>query len=358
MKTVLVIGGGYAGSNVAKQLDEYASVTLVEPKEAFQHNIAALRALVDPTWPARIFFPYDRLLTNGRVVRDRAVKVDGERVVLGSGQELRPDIVVLATGSSYPFPAKSDHPDRADAIAQYRATHAKLSQAGRVMLLGAGAVGLELAGEIAAAWPDKRVTLVDLAERILPGPYDERLRDELNRQLDALGVERVLGSPLARPPETTPGELGAFATSTAAGVRIEADIWFRSYGVAPATEYLAGELAAARTGDGYLAVSPELRVAGLSNVYALGDIAAIDDNKAGVARRQAEVVVANIKAQLAGGEPTVYTPVPPAIVLPLGPSGGAGQLPGTDQLLGAAGVADLKGRDMMMDRYLQLFGAV
>jgi hypothetical protein len=51
------------------------------------------------------------------------------------------------------------------------------------MLVGAGSAGLELAGEIAAAWPDKDVVLVDIADHILPGPYDQRLCDELNRQL-------------------------------------------------------------------------------------------------------------------------------------------------------------------------------
>ena len=33
--SVVVIGGGYAGVNVAKALDEVADVTLVEPKDAF-----------------------------------------------------------------------------------------------------------------------------------------------------------------------------------------------------------------------------------------------------------------------------------------------------------------------------------
>ena len=40
--TVVVIGGGYGGVNVAKALDEVADVTLVEPKDAFFHNVAAL----------------------------------------------------------------------------------------------------------------------------------------------------------------------------------------------------------------------------------------------------------------------------------------------------------------------------
>ena len=46
--TVVVVGGGYGGITVAKALDETSDVVLVEPKDAFMHNIAALRALVDP----------------------------------------------------------------------------------------------------------------------------------------------------------------------------------------------------------------------------------------------------------------------------------------------------------------------
>src|ERR1700733_2811087 len=105
---VVVIGGGYGGISAAKALDEVASVVLVEPKDAFVHNVAALRALADPSWLARIYLPYGRLLANGRVVRDRAAKVDAGRVTLASGEEIRADYIVLATGSTYPFPAKSD----------------------------------------------------------------------------------------------------------------------------------------------------------------------------------------------------------------------------------------------------------
>src|ERR1700734_1480229 len=96
---VVVIGGGYGGINVAKSLDDVASVVLVEPKDAFVHNVAALRALADPSWLPRIYLPYDKLLGHGRVVRDRAAKVDTGRVTLASGEEIRADYIVLATGS-------------------------------------------------------------------------------------------------------------------------------------------------------------------------------------------------------------------------------------------------------------------
>jgi len=83
--TVVVIGGGYGGVGVAKALDGEVEVVLVEPKDAFVHNIGALRALVEPSFLPKIFLPYDRLLERGRVVRDRAVEVSADRVVLASG---------------------------------------------------------------------------------------------------------------------------------------------------------------------------------------------------------------------------------------------------------------------------------
>ncbi|MDQ1510631.1 MAG: apoptosis-inducing factor 2, partial [Actinomycetota bacterium] len=146
--TVVVLGGGYGGVAIAKALDADVDVVLVEPKDSFVHNIGALRALVEPAFLPKIFLPYDRLLTRGRVVRDRAVEVSPHRVVLASGDAIDADYVVLATGSTYPFPAKSDAHDAEDAIDNYRAAYDELTRAKRVLLVGAGAVGIELAGEI------------------------------------------------------------------------------------------------------------------------------------------------------------------------------------------------------------------
>ena len=61
----VVVGGGYGGINAAKALDDVADVTLVDPSEAFVHNVAAWRALVEPKWLDRIFFPYEHLLAHG-----------------------------------------------------------------------------------------------------------------------------------------------------------------------------------------------------------------------------------------------------------------------------------------------------
>jgi NADH dehydrogenase FAD-containing subunit len=356
--SVVVLGGGYGGINAAKALDDVADVTLVDPTESFVHNIAAWRALVEPEWIDRIFLPYEHLLAHGRFVRDRAVAIHGRRVTLASGDVLEPDYLVLATGSYYPFPAKTEEPDVASARSRLRAAHEALLVADRALIVGAGPSGLELAGEIKAFYPDKQVTIADVSADILTGPYDQGLRDELRRQLDELGVELRLGVALSELPSATPATLAPIRVGTADGGELVADIWFRAFGVRPHSDYLqGGSLDDRRDERGYVRVDEHMRVVGETNVFALGDVSDADRDMAGIATRQAGVVAANVRASIAGeSQLTRWETMPPLIVIPLGPEGGAGSL--GDGVLDAATIADLKGRHMGIDTYGSLFDAV
>ncbi|MEU7583875.1 FAD-dependent oxidoreductase [Streptomyces sp. NPDC041068] len=359
-RTVAVIGGGYGGAAVAKALDEEADVVLVDPKDAFVHAAGSLRALVAPEWAGNIFFPYDGLLRRGRVVRDRAVGVDSDGVTLASGGRVDADYLVLATGSGYPYPAKTDTDVAAEALGRLRATHEELSGAERVLIVGAGPVGLELAGEIKAVWPDKGVVVVDPADQLVPG-FDAAMREDLLRQLEGLGVELRLGTALAEEPPSEPGQAKEFTVGTTDGGEVGADIWFRCYGVRVDSGYLDGVLAAARTPKGQLRVTEALNVEGHRHIYALGDLTDLAEAKmAGYAMKHAEVVAENIKAQLRGEEPAArYLPSPvPSVLLPLGPTGGVGQVPGPDgvSVLPAETVAQYKGADLFTGRFEELFG--
>jgi NADH dehydrogenase FAD-containing subunit len=274
-------------------------------------------------------------------------------VTLASGAILEPDYLILATGSSYPFPAKVDEADSATARAHIRAAHDVLAGARRVLLVGAGPAGLELAGEIKSFFPDKHVTVADVADEILAGPYDQELRDELHRQLDALGVELVLGTALEALPDVPPATAAPIRIRTAAGDELTADVWYRTFGVTPHAEYLADDL----LDGGYIHVDEHLRVVGQERVFALGDATDADRDMAGIASHQAGLVVDNVKALVSGeGELGSYERFPPAIAIPLGPEGGAGQLPGRG-VVGADVIAELKGRSMLIDRYAELFDA-
>jgi apoptosis-inducing factor 2 len=355
--SVVVLGGGYGGINVAKELDEVAEVSLVDPAEAFFHNIAALRALADPRWLDRVLLPYRQLLSSGRFVRDRAVSVVGRRVRLASGEVLQPDYLVLATGSRYTFPAKTGERDVARVRAWYRAAHEALSSAERALILGAGPVGLELAGEIKASFPGTQVTVADVADDIMAGPYPQELRDELRSQLKALGIDLRLGIISTATPSAPPATLDQITFSTGDGEELAADIWFGAFGIRPNTGYLGGaSLVGGRDGPGYVQVDEHLRVLGRTRVFALGDIANADRNMAGIAGHQAGLVADNIRALISGeGELTRWVRFPPVIVISLGPEGGAGFVNG--RIVGPAAVAAIKGRDMFATGWAALFNA-
>jgi len=358
--TVAVVGGGYGGAAVAKALEAEADVVLIDPRDAFVNASASLRALTRPDWASNMFFPFGTLLEQGKLIRDRAVSVDPGGVTLASGRRVEASYLVLATGSSYAYPAKPTADSISEALDDLRRTHKELAGAQRVLILGAGPVGLELAGEIKDVWPGKHVTIVDPAGGLLPGFEPEMVQD-LRGQLSELGIRLRLGAGLAAPPATEPGRAGTFTVSTAGGVEITADIWFRAYGVHVNSDYLADGRLTTRTPQGQVPVTETLNVRGHDHVYAIGDLTDVAEAKrAGFAMRHAEVVARNITAQLRGEQATAtYLPSPdPMILLPLGPRGGVGQLPTPDgpSVVPAETVSQRKGADLFTGRFTEQFG--
>ncbi|WP_083420073.1 FAD-dependent oxidoreductase [Pseudofrankia sp. BMG5.36] len=358
--TVVVVGGGYGGAAVAKALEAEADVVLIDPRDAFANVAGSLRALAQPAWAARMFFPFATLLTRGTVIRERAVSVDPDGVTLSSGRRVPADYLVLATGSSYAYPAKPKADATEDALADLRDTHKELADAERVLIVGAGPVGLELAGEIKDAWPSKSVTVVDVAATLLPG-FEPDLRDDLHRQLDDLDIRLHLGASLTALPPTEAGRAGAFTVATTGGAEITADIWFQAFGVRVNSDYLADGRLTTLTARGEVAVTDTLNVAGHGHVYAIGDLTDVAEDKlAACALRHAEVVAKNITAQLRGERPTTtYQPLPhPMILLPLGPRGGVGQMPTPEgpTVVSATTVSQYKGADLFTGRFTEQFG--
>jgi NADH dehydrogenase FAD-containing subunit len=351
--SVVVLGGGYGGINAAKALDDLARVTLVDRKDAFVHNVAGWRTLVEPEWAERIFLPYDRLLHKGSFVHGRATAVDGTRVTLASGDVLKPDYLIVATGSWYPFPAKVDVDDTPTAREHLRAAHEVLLSASRVLLIGAGPAGLELAGEIKAFFPDKHVTVADVADEILTGPFDQGVRDEMRRQLDGMEVELVLGSALESLPDAEAATAAPIKVRTASGRELTADVWYQAFGVTPQADFVPDGW---RDERGYIRVDEHLRAIGHERVFAIGDVADAGRDMAGIASREAQLASGNVKALIAGEAMATWEVPPPGIIIPLGPNGGAGQLAGRG-VVGAEVAAKLKGQTMLLDRYAEMFDA-
>ncbi|HEY3558216.1 MAG TPA: FAD-dependent oxidoreductase [Kribbella sp.] len=359
---VVVVGGGYAGTLVAQALDSDARITLVDPRDAFVNFSGSLRALARPEWAHNPFFDYRTLLEHGRLIRDTVTSADPAGVTLAGGGRIAADYLVLATGSSYAYPA---HPRRAatstaQAVADLHHTNGQLAEAERVLILGAGPVGLELSGEIREVWPDKHITVVGRSPELLPGFLPE-VREDLHRQLEELKIELRLGTGLTAVPPVEAGIATTFTVTTDTGEAITADIWFHCFGARVNTGYLDDGALVELTEHRTVPVDEHLNVAGHRNVYALGDIAELPDAKMAThAQTQALVVVENIKSQLRGEQPgSVYQPAEvPRILLPLGTRAGVGQFPRPEGGAMAApleAVVERKGSDLFTARFAQRF---
>lgn len=69
----------------------------------------------------------------------------------------------------------------------------QVKSARRITIIGAGAVGVEIAAEIATDYPDKEVTVVSASTQIVTGPFKDSFRDGAMKQLKELGVNFILG---------------------------------------------------------------------------------------------------------------------------------------------------------------------
>lgn len=362
--TVAVVGGGYGGITAAKSLDDVADVVLIDPKDSFVHNVASLRAFVDASWADKMFFPYDKLLKNGRTIQDSAVSVSDAGVHLVSGEFVPADFIVIATGTAYPFPAKMFSNHAETAIRRIRTASQELANARDILLLGAGPVGLELAGEIKAVWPDRPITIIDPAPEVLSSsfmpdvPLDVRatIRNDLRRQLHELGIELRLGVSVSRQLPIPAGKVAKFSVPTSAGRTLYADMWLKCFGRQPSSGCLAPNLVAARRRDSLLRVTENLLLAGQHNVFAIGDVTATGAlDTAVVAIEQAEFVANEIRGLLTGRPQwQTYRPSQPAFLVPLGPKGGASYDP-ENGILDAQTTAQYKGGDMLTGKFGEMF---
>lgn len=353
---VAIVGGGNLGVELAKALDDSMKVSLIERAEAFTHAPAMIRAMVNPSLLDQALVPYDKVLSNGQVIKAEATGVDGTGVTLSDGKKIAADYVVLATGSGNLPAFKSATGDIAGLRAANAAWHNALVEASSVAIIGAGAVGTELAGEIASAMPDKSVTLISSDSALFPG-FPAKLGTSLGNKLRAMNVNVILGERAAELPNGTTPSGGTVTLSS--GRIIDADLIVPAVG-ARVTFGLADQLPnVTRSPDKRLVVDEWMRPSSLPNVFAAGDAADNGDLMTIVAvSRQAPWLAKLLKAA-ASGKPvetqSTYKPWGKApILVPLGPKRGSSFM--MIATLGDWVTSMIKGRDLFISRYRKLLG--
>jgi len=210
---VVIIGGGYAGINVAKALDSEVNVVLIDKKEFFWHNIAGLRAAVQPGFEDKCIIPYTKCLKYGRFIQGSITHIDTEQKKLDCSldygvENITYDYLVVCTGSCNAFPDKLAEKKSAASKENCKEIAEEIARAQDILVIGGGPTGIELVGEIKFKYPQKKVTILTKGSQLMEkyeygDKFQKRLEDLMN-DAGPNGVNCIFGEEVIFDDELTP----------------------------------------------------------------------------------------------------------------------------------------------------------
>lgn len=295
-------------------------------------------------------------MTAGKLVKAKATEIKSNAVVTDTGETLAADYIVLCPGASNGGIFKP----ASEGIDAFRAAQAKvegqIKDAKRIVIVGAGAVGTELAGEITYAFPKKNLTLISV-EAFLFGRFPEKLGSGLTKKLASMGVTLIFGKCVQDLQSTTEPYSGTVTLND--GTAIEADLVIPCIGSRPQTALFDSLPGVHKSPDGRVKVDAYLRPSSLPNVFAAGDAIDIGDAMTIVATSRQQPWLAKLLKAIASGKSLeskkAYTPWGKApLLVPLGPEKGNSFL--MVATFGDWVTKSIKGKDLFISKYRKLLG--
>ncbi|KAI9486920.1 MAG: hypothetical protein EXX96DRAFT_551134 [Benjaminiella poitrasii] len=285
---------------------------LIEVKTHLNHVFAFPRAAVMSGFEEQLFIPYDNLFLGdnriGQVVHARAIAlhphyVELDREVPEFGKQIKFDYLVYTAGTAIPAPGRFSDPTREACVERLHEYQRVIAKAKRPIIIGAGAVGLELASEIKEHYPDKQVTLLHSRTRYLPrymATVDVMVYDILKKR----GVKQLIGDRVVLPSGGFPLEVKPIEVQTQKGKAIQGDLAIMCIGMTPNNGLLKSLVPdAINPQNGFVKVKSTMQidVDGWSHVFAAGDVADHTDVKTGhYAWMQGLAALTNIRHLIAG----------------------------------------------------------
>ena len=299
MPRVVVVGASFAGLYAAKGLRRAADVVLIDASDEWEYTPAVHEVLGGRRKADTILTSFTETLPGVEFVKGVAVAANESEVhveICGSIKKLAYDHLIISVGCSYAQPIKAQLAS-SDRRAQLAGAQRLYRDASSVLVVGGGAVGVEVAGELAA---NHTVTLT--------AREDELVRDlpEAARRyaLEALRSKNV------RVELSCEEASGSF------------DAHIKCYGARPRTGWLATFVD--RDARGFVRVDGRYRTS-MKNVWAAGDCVAKDADQylAAYAHFEGEYVASMVASEILGSAPPGAYVAPARIVaLALGPDDG------------------------------------
>ncbi|KAI7883018.1 FAD/NAD(P)-binding domain-containing protein [Lichtheimia hyalospora FSU 10163] len=315
VKNIVIVGGGYAGVMLGTKLERSLSkhhdyrIIMIEKKTYFYHIIAAPRAAVED-WD--VLIPYTHLFKENKnqVIHATAMHLNKHSVILDTpfegSTELPFDYCILATGIKYPIPSKIYDVDVADGSSRMAEIRSMVAKAESIMVIGGGAAGIELTGEIRENYKDKKITLVHSHDHLLQPSFSIKDRAYVLEKVRRNNIHVILEEKVVLPagvPDVFVPEKPII--SDKGTILSTVDLVMVAFGNHADTDWLLQQekrhdiLAP----NGYIRAKPTLQVdaVGYEHMYTLGDAADIDELKLAFSvKRQVPVVVHNLMQAIQG----------------------------------------------------------
>lgn len=241
---VLIIGGAYGGLSAALNLQDLCSglvprcgpppkggeeekgeqrlqiaidVTVIDERDGFYHLIGSPLALADEEYAAKAWVKYDDIPAlqgnrSIRVLHGSVQAVDTNNKIatyiardMGTQTAQVPyDFLVVASGLRRPFPVVPQSLRRKQYLFEAE-SHIRAVTAARhgVVVVGGGAVGIEMAAELKLVHPHLKVTLVHSRDKLLSSEaLPDEVKDKSLELLREAGVDVLLFRRLERSEDT------------------------------------------------------------------------------------------------------------------------------------------------------------
>jgi NADH:quinone reductase (non-electrogenic) len=340
---VVVVGGGFGGLNVTRALaDADVDVTLVDRTNhhLFQPLLYQVAAgILPPGLIAPALRSIIKTETNARALLADVYDLDlDQRVVRAHGPdgrdlELPYDTLVVAAGATHSYFGKDEFAEYApgmktvedarylrDAIltkfemAELATDPVERAEWLTFVVIGAGPTGVELVGQIAELanevlprdyrsvdTREARILLLEGAGAVLP-PFAPKLQEYTKKRLEKMGVEvrvNTLAVDMDHESITVKGPDGLET------IRTRTRIWAAGVQASPLAKMLAEKAGLQTDRPGRVPVNPDCTLPGHPEVFAIGDMVALDKlpGVAQPAMQEGKYVGKVIKARLRGEEP-------------------------------------------------------
>ncbi|XP_019480780.1 PREDICTED: apoptosis-inducing factor 2 isoform X2 [Hipposideros armiger] len=299
---VVIVGGGFGGIAAASELQALnVSFMLVDMKDFFHHNVAALRASVESGFAKKTFISYSvsfkESFRQGLVVE---IDLKNQKVLLEDGEVLPFSHLILATGSAGLFPGKLNQvSSQQDAIQAYEAIV-------------------------------KQVTLIHSQVALADKELLPCVRQEAKEILLRKGVQLLLSERVSNLEELPLNEYQeCIKVQTDKGTEVATNLVIVCNGIKINSFAYRSAFESQLASNGALRVNEYLQVEGYSHIYAIGDCADVKEPKMAYhAGLHAKVAVANIVNSTQQKPLKAYKPGALTFLLAMGRNDGVGQISG------------------------------